>query len=75
MEALGSEQMVHFHIDAHRVRPGGATTADEDGLAGSGDRVARVEPYVSVEAGSRFRFAPNMLRMQFFDPDTELAIW
>jgi multiple sugar transport system ATP-binding protein len=38
VEALGSELMVHFTIDARRVRAEGATSEDEDATAGSGER-------------------------------------
>ena len=44
VEALGSELVVHFTIDAHRVRAEGATDKDEAAAAQSGEGVARVEP-------------------------------
>ncbi len=75
VEALGSELMVHFTIDARRVRAEGATSEDEDATAQSGEGVARVEPSVKVKAGDKLTFAVNTAGMQFFDPDTEQAIW
>ena len=36
VEALGSELLIHFTIDAHRVRAEGATDEDEDATAQSG---------------------------------------
>jgi multiple sugar transport system ATP-binding protein len=75
IEALGSELMVHFTIDAHRVRAEGATDEDEDTTAHSGEGVARVEPSTQVKVGEQITFAVNTAGMQFFDPGTEQAIW
>jgi multiple sugar transport system ATP-binding protein len=75
IEALGSELMVHFTIDAHRVRAEGATDEDEDTTAHSGEGVARVEPSTRVKVGEQITFAVNTAGMQFFDPGTEQAIW
>jgi multiple sugar transport system ATP-binding protein len=75
VEALGAELMVHFTIDARRVFAEGATTADEDATAHSGEGVARVDPSAKVKVGERITFAVNTEGLQFFDPDTEQAIW
>jgi multiple sugar transport system ATP-binding protein len=75
VEALGSELMVHFTIDARRVRAEGATAADEDAITEAGEGVARVDPATAVKAGDKLTFAVNADGMQFFDPDTENAIW
>ncbi len=75
VEALGSELVVHFTIDARRVRAEGATTDDEDATAQSGEGVARVDPATKVKMGEKIRFAVNTAGLQFFDPDTEQAIW
>jgi multiple sugar transport system ATP-binding protein len=75
VEALGSELVVHFTIDAHRVRAEGATSDDEDATAKSGEGVARVDPATRVKVGDKITFAVNMAGMQFFDPETEQAIW
>ena len=75
VEALGSELMVHFTIDARRVRAEGATSDDEDATAESGEGVARVEPRATVKAGEKITFALNAEGMQFFDPDSGIAIW
>jgi multiple sugar transport system ATP-binding protein len=75
VEALGSELMVHFTIDAHRVRAEGATDEDEDTTAQSGEGVARVDPSAKVKVGDRITFAVNTAGLQFFDPETERAIW
>ena len=75
VEALGSELQVHFTIDARRVRAEGATTADEEATAQSGEGVARVNPVTKVKVGERITFAVNTAGMQFFDPETDEAIW
>jgi multiple sugar transport system ATP-binding protein len=75
VEALGSELVVHFTIDAHRVRAEGATSEDEDATAQHGEGVARVDPATRVKPGDKITFAVSMAGMQFFDPDTEQAIW
>jgi multiple sugar transport system ATP-binding protein len=75
VEALGSELMVHFTIDARRVRAEGASSADEEAVTESGEGVARVDPASPVKVGERARFAIKADGMQFFDPDTGEAIW
>ena len=75
VEALGSELMVHFTIDARRVRAEGTVSADEEAVTESGEGVARVDPASKIKVGERARFAINTDGMQFFDPDTGKAIW
>jgi multiple sugar transport system ATP-binding protein len=75
VEALGSELMVHFTIDARTVVAEGATSDDDDTTARSGEGVARVDPSAKAKVGERITFAVNTAGMQFFDPETELAIW
>jgi len=75
VEALGSELMVHFTIDARRVRAEGTVSADEEAVTESGEGVARVDPASKIRVGERARFAINTDGMQFFDPDTGKAIW
>jgi len=75
VEALGSELVVHFTIDAPRVQPEGATSADEDATAKAGEGVARVDPTTKVKVGEKITFAVNTEGMQFFDTQTDRAIW
>ena len=75
VEALGSELVVHFTIDARRIRAEGATSDDEDATAESGEGVARVDPSAKVTAGEKITFAVNAGGMQFFDPGSGAAIW
>jgi multiple sugar transport system ATP-binding protein len=66
IEALGSELLVHFSIDAERVVAEGA--ADEEALSLGGAGVARVDPRAAVKPGTRGRFVLDVERMHFFDP-------
>jgi multiple sugar transport system ATP-binding protein len=79
VEALGSEELVHFVIDAKRVEAEGVKDADAQGLeagmiAGRGDGTARVDSGSQLVAGSRVRFTLNPTRLHFFDKDTGEAI-
>jgi ABC-type sugar transport systems, ATPase components len=77
VEALGSELLVHFNLDAPRVRVEGDQVAEdaEALLAKSGEGVARVDPRATVVVGARARFAVDTERLQFFDPESRAAIW
>jgi multiple sugar transport system ATP-binding protein len=78
VEALGSELLVHFSIDA--VRVSGDQVGDEESgempsaLGSVGEGVARVEPRANVRAGevARLRLFPE--RLHFFDPDSQNVI-
>jgi multiple sugar transport system ATP-binding protein len=74
VEALGSELMVHFTIDARRVRAEGTTSADEEAVTESGEGVARVDPASPVKVGERATFAIKTDGLQFFAPDSGSAI-
>ena len=74
VEALGSELMVHFSIDAQRVTTEGISEEEEQ-LTASGAGVARVDPRTPMETGHRARFAVDVDQMFFFDAKTEHAIW
>jgi multiple sugar transport system ATP-binding protein len=75
VEALGSELVVHFTIDARRIRAEGATNEDAEAVTEAGEGVAQVDPKAPVKAHERFTFAIDADGMQFFDPDTGAAIW
>jgi multiple sugar transport system ATP-binding protein len=74
VEALGSELLVHFSIDAVRVTAEGVQEEDEQ-MASGGEGVARVDPRAPLKPGNRARFVVDVERMQFFDPNSGLAIW
>jgi multiple sugar transport system ATP-binding protein len=74
VEALGSELVVHFTIDAHRVIAEGAFDKDEAAAVKSGEGVARVEAKTPVKPGDKMTFSVDVEDMQFFDTETGLAI-
>jgi len=74
VEALGSELVVHFTIDAHRVIAEGAVDKDEAAAVKSGEGVARVEAKTPVKPGDRMTFSVDIEDMQFFDTQTGLTI-
>jgi len=74
VESLGSELVVHFTIDAHRVIAEGAFDKDEAAAVKSGEGVARVEAKTPVKPGDKMTFSVDVEDMQFFDTDTGLAI-
>jgi multiple sugar transport system ATP-binding protein len=74
VEALGSELVVHFTIDAHRVIAEGALDKDEAAAMQSGEGVARVEAKTPVKPGDKMTFSVDIEDMQFFDTQTGLAI-
>ncbi|HUC24563.1 MAG TPA: sn-glycerol-3-phosphate ABC transporter ATP-binding protein UgpC [Streptosporangiaceae bacterium] len=75
IEALGSELVVHFTIDAKRVVAEGAHAADAEAATISGEGVARVDPRTPAKAGERLDFAVDTDGIQFFDQDSGAAIW
>jgi multiple sugar transport system ATP-binding protein len=74
VESLGSELVVHFTIDAHRVIAEGAVDKDEAAALQSGEGVARIEAKTPVKPGDRMTFSVDIEDMQFFDPKTGLAV-
>jgi multiple sugar transport system ATP-binding protein len=80
VEALGSELLVHFSIDAERVHVDAAQDTEGDELKDPGELVvrgqgvARVQPRLSVKTGDRAEFVVHAERMHFFDRDSQLAI-
>ena len=74
VEALGSELVVHFTIDANRVLAEGAQDKDEAAAVKRGEGVARVAAKTPVKPGDKLTFAVDIDEMQFFDTQTGLAI-
>jgi len=72
IEALGSEIMVHFELDATPVDSG-----DPDAEAvstGATPAVGRFDPRSQVKIGETIKVAVDVDRMHFFDPETRLAM-
>ncbi len=80
VEALGSEHLVYFSVDAPRVRgddevQAGDQVAEGEIIAtGTPNGTARVDPRSAIKPGTRATFAADTARLHFFDPDTHLAI-
>jgi len=74
VEALGSELVVHFTIDANRVLAEGAVDKDEAAAVKKGEGVARVAAKTLVKPGDKLTFAVSIEDMHFFDTQTGLAI-
>ena len=79
IEALGSEQLIHFSTDARAVEVEGAHDTDAQGLSKGtinrgGAGVARVGTEASVRAGDGVRFRIDPVKLRFFDPKTTNAI-
>jgi multiple sugar transport system ATP-binding protein len=80
VEALGSELLVHFTIDANRVSPDNAVDeASDDFVAAApinimGEGIARVQPRATVRVGDDAQFAVFPERLHFFDAESQDAI-
>jgi multiple sugar transport system ATP-binding protein len=79
VEALGSEMLVHFSVDAHRVHvdevqedPG--DIAENSELAVHGQGIARVHPRTVAAVGDRIELQVHAERMHFFDPHSQMSI-
>jgi multiple sugar transport system ATP-binding protein len=79
VEPLGSEQLVHFTLDAPQIREG---TAEGDDQVAEGEilaapvanGVAVTPPRAPVSAGSRTVLRVDPEQLHFFDPDTGVAV-
>jgi mannitol 2-dehydrogenase len=79
VEALGSEQLVHFTTDARAVEVEGTDVGDAEGLSKgkigrAGEGVARIDARTSVTHGTRVPFVIDPRRLRLFDPTTTEAI-
>ncbi len=74
VEALGSELMVHFSVDAKRVKAGDPDLPEElgDGIANA---VARFSPRSRVRVDDDIEISVSTENLHFFDPETHRAIW
>jgi multiple sugar transport system ATP-binding protein len=69
-EALGSEIMVHFELDAPTVDSGDPDAVEET----AADAVGRFNPRSRVRAGEIVEIAVTTENLHFFDPQTRLTI-
>ncbi|MEM9748711.1 MAG: ABC transporter ATP-binding protein, partial [Actinomycetota bacterium] len=70
-EALGSEIMVHFDLDAPTVDSGDPDAASDEGAKA----VGRFNPRSRVRIGDDVTIAVTTENLHFFDADTRNAIW
>lgn len=82
VEALGSELVVHFQIDAVRVRAEDALASEgvvpagpSVGAATLAEGVARVDPRSGAKPGHRMTFRVATDRLHIFDADSGKAVW
>ena len=71
-EALGSDLLVHFPVDAKTVDAG-----DPDALKDLDENplmIARVDPRSHTKPGEKIEISIDTERIHFFDPETRLAI-
>ena len=71
-EALGSEIIVHFGLDANRVDAGDPDAVDD---LGEHAAVGRFDPRSTVSIGDSVEIAINGRNLHFFDPESRLSIW
>ncbi len=74
IEALGSELMVHFRIDAPTVDSGDPDAVEERGAA-EANAVGRFSPRSQVRLGDQFEVAVSTENLHVFDPVTRQALW
>jgi multiple sugar transport system ATP-binding protein len=70
VEALGSEYVVHFTVDAPKVSTEEGAVADEPGT----NFVASFSPRAKVNVADRVSVGVDTARIHFFDLDSGLAI-
>ena len=75
LEALGSEIMVHFRIDAPTVDSGDPDAVEEAGGDSSSNAVGRFNPRSMVRPGQTAEIAVTNENLHFFDFETREAIW
>ena len=74
IEALGSEIMVHFRIDAPTVDSGDPDAIEEKTGPDVANAVGRFNPRSTARAGQEVEIAISTENMHFFDMDTRQAI-
>jgi multiple sugar transport system ATP-binding protein len=75
LEALGSEIMVHFALDATSVDSGDPDDAQETTVIGAVNAVGRFHPRSRVRVGETIDVAVAVENLHFFDNETHRAIW
>jgi multiple sugar transport system ATP-binding protein len=74
IEALGSELMVHFHVDAPTVDSGDPDAVEEKAGGSQSNAVGRFHPRSQARIGDRIDIAISAENMHFFDLETRQTI-
>jgi len=75
LEALGAEILVHFTLDARAVDAGDPDAPDTTVTEAGSSAVGRFSPRSAVRVGETATIAVAIENINFFDPETHLAIW
>ena len=75
IEALGSEIMVHFKLDATTVDSGDPDAVEDQGGEHAANAVGRFNPRSRARPGESIEVAVTTENLHFFDAETRLAIW
>ncbi len=76
IEALGSESMAYFRIEAHAVESEGVAPEDEVAASAGGEvtgrpnLVATFPPHIHLRVGQEIPIAVDVKGLHFFDPET-----
>ena len=74
IEALGSELMVHFSVDAPTVDSGDPDAVETQPVEGQANAVGRFSPRSQVKPGDDISVAVTVGNLHFFDAETRLAL-
>ena len=74
VEALGSELMVHFVIDAKTVNSGDPDAPEQELGEGIANAVGRFDPRSRIRPDEKVEVAVSTENLHFFDPDTRERI-
>jgi len=75
VEALGSELVVHFAVDAKTVNSGDPDAPEESQIEGAANAVARFSPTSRVRADDDVQIAIASEKIHYFDAQSHEAIW
>lgn len=74
LEALGSEIMAHFHVDAPRVDSGDPDAVEDKAGSSQANAVGRFHPRSRARMGEEIKIAISTENLHFFDSDTRQSI-
>lgn len=75
LEALGSEIMVHFKLDATKTDSGDPDAIEDQAGENAANAVGRFHPRSRVRPGDTATIAVSTDNLHFFDIDTRQAVW